>query len=123
MLEQEPRRECWKLEELALEAAAWGTMVRVEPERRSARARKAEVLQRQAWAPVRVRLKKVAKAQELLAERWRPEQAFGPKLRAKMRTLSALQSRKRKPEPTLMEVPPEQPGHWLRTLKLLAQAR
>jgi hypothetical protein len=67
MLAQEPRRECSKLAK-----AARGTMVQAEPERSFARAwmrRKTEFLPRRAPTLVQVKMTKVAKALELLAER------------------------------------------------------
>jgi hypothetical protein len=61
-----------------LAEALWGTKARVEPERSFAQARmtRAEAPVRREPATVQVKTKKAAKAQELLAERWRPEQAL-----------------------------------------------
>ena len=65
---------CSKLVELARAEALWGTRVRVEPERSLALARttRAEDPPRRTLA----KMKKAARAQESLAERWGPEQAL-----------------------------------------------
>lgn len=139
--EQEPRPECWKLAELAPEAASWGTMVRAAQEQSFARpwmTERVEILSRRGLEPAQVKRKRAAKALQLLAERWLPEQALTvePKERAQAR-MQSVQLRRRKLEPRewLQELepawrppesplalgqaprtakPPEQPGHWLR---------
>jgi hypothetical protein len=90
-----------------LAGALWGTKARAEPERRFAQSwtTRAEVPLRRALAPVQVKMMKAAKAQELTAERWRPEQALTmapvPKALARMETPQELW--KRTPELTEQE--------------------
>ena len=75
-------------------------MVLVEPERRFARAwmlRKVEVPQLRALAPTK--MKKAAKAQESLSERWRPEQALTPETMEQAQAWMPLS----KPKPKLTE--------------------